>query len=228
MSGITSTSIENQLRKGVDMLGLSLDSATIERLLAYIVEFQKWNNTHNLSSIHSLEDSVVLHLLDSLSVLPHLDAFFMSTQGNSQPIKIADLGTGGGLPGIPLGICRPNWNIYLMEAVQKKTVFLQHIVSKFNITNTQVLPGRIEDTSKILFGSVTCCISRAFSDFGKFVSLSSPMLATDGVLWAMKARLLDDDLSTIPSGWEIKNNYSLQVPFLEAERRLFELVPVRK
>lgn len=228
MTGIGANSLENQLRKGIDMLGLSLDSATIDRLLAYIVEFQKWNKTHNLSAIHSLEDSVVLHLLDSLSVLPHLDAFFMTIPDADQPIKIADLGSGGGLPGIPLGICRPNWNIYLMEAVQKKTVFLQHAVSKFNITNVQVLPGRIEDTSKALLGSVTCCISRAFSDFGKFVSLSSPMLTIDGVLWAMKARLLDDDLSTIPNGWKIKNNYSLQVPFLAAERRLFELVPVRK
>jgi 16S rRNA (guanine527-N7)-methyltransferase len=228
MTTMNLSSIESQLHNGVKELGLGLDSEVIESLLAYIVEFQKWNKTHNLSSIHSLEDSVVLHLLDSLSVLPHLDAFFMSAQDESQLIRIADLGTGGGLPGIPLAICRPSWNIYLMEAVQKKTVFLQHIVSKFNIKNAQVLSGRIEETSKALTGSLTCCISRAFSDFGKFVDLSAPMLVPGGVLWAMKARLLDDDLSTIPPDWEIKNNYSLQVPFLEAERRLFELVPVRK
>lgn len=220
--------IESQLREGVVKLGLNLDATVLEHLLAYIVEFQKWNKTHNLSSIHSLEDSVVLHLLDSLSVLPHLDAFFMTNLVDGAPIKMADLGSGGGLPGIPLAICRPAWNIYLMEAVQKKTVFLEHVVSKLNIQNAQVLSGRIETTSKGLSGSLTCCISRAFSDFGKFIHLSSPMLLPSGVLWAMKARLLDEDLSTIPQGWEIKGNYPLQVPFLDAERRLFELVPVRK
>jgi 16S rRNA (guanine527-N7)-methyltransferase len=140
---------------------------------------------------------------------------------------MADLGTGGGLPGIPLAICRPDWQIHLMEAVQKKTVFLQHIVSKFQLENVKVHPARIEDSSKNLEKSISICISRAFSDFGKFISLSEPMLQDGGQVWAMKAKLLQEDLKTIPANWQITKNYLLQVPGLEAERRLFELEPVR-
>lgn len=216
-----------ELNKGLKALELRISEQQAEDLISYLIEFQRWNKTYNLSAIREIKDSVTLHLLDSLSVLPHLDEFVAKRHDSAKAFSLADLGTGGGLPGIPLAICRPEWKIHLMEAVQKKTVFLQHSVSKFHLENVKVHPARIEDSSKALEKSVSICISRAFSDFGKFITLSKPMLHEGGLVWAMKAKLLEDDLKTIPTDWQVTKNYLLQVPGLEAERRLFELAPVK-
>jgi len=217
-----------QLSDGVRGLHLNIPAETIQRLLDYLIEFQRWNKTHNLSSIHDLNQSVTLHLLDSLAVLPYLDKYIDRPPKSEEVFTLADLGSGGGLPGIPLAICRPAWKIHLMEAVQKKAVFLQHIVTKLNLDNVKVHGARIEDAAPGLASSVSCCISRAFSEFGKFIALSEPMLKKDGLLWAMKARALDDDLKTIPNTWKIQNDYLFSVPGLDAERRLYELARVRE
>ncbi|MFM1870123.1 MAG: hypothetical protein RLY99_867 [Pseudomonadota bacterium] len=220
--------LEKRLNDGIQSIGLTLSTAQIDSLLDYLLEFQRWNKTHNLSAIHDLEESLTLHLLDSLVVLPYLDEFAEKFISKGQAFTVADLGTGGGLPGIPLAICRPEWQLHLMEVVQKKTVFLQHIANKLSLKNVAVHGARIEDSSPELKSVISCCISRAFSDFGKFLSLSEPMLMPKGEAWAMKAKLLDEDLATIPDGWAIKSNHLLNVPNLDAERRLFELVRVRE
>jgi 16S rRNA (guanine527-N7)-methyltransferase len=217
-----------QLSEGIKDLDIDLSTDVIQRLLDYLIEFQRWNKTHNLSSIHDLNQSVTLHLLDSLAVLPYLDKHLEQLPESDGVFTLADLGSGGGLPGIPLAICRPEWQLHLMEAVQKKAVFLQHIVTKLNLDNVKVHGARIEDVSQSLSGSVSCCISRAFSDFGKFITLSEPMLKKDGLLWAMKARALEEDLKTIPGSWKIEKDYLLSVPGLDAERRLYELDRVRE
>ena len=215
------------LKSGIEKLDIDVSQEQAETLIDYLLEFQRWNKTHNLSAIHGLKDSLVLHLLDSLSVLSYLDDYVASLD-DPLSFSLADLGTGGGLPGIPLAICRPHWQIHLMEVVQKKAVFLQHIVNKLSLANAKVHAARIEDSSTELTSQISCCISRAFSDFGKFLTLSAPMLKEGGLVWAMKAKLLEDDLKTIPPGWEIKKNYLLNVPGLTAERRLFELGRVRE
>jgi 16S rRNA (guanine527-N7)-methyltransferase len=217
-----------QLSDGVRSLHLNISKETVQRLLDYLIEFQRWNKTHNLSSIHDLNQSVTLHLLDSLAVLPYLDKYIDRMPKSEEVFTLADLGSGGGLPGIPLAICRPAWKLHLMEAVQKKAVFLQHIATKLNLDNVRVHGARIEDAAPGLADSVSCCISRAFSDFGKFISLSEPMLKTGGLLWAMKARALEDDLKTIPDTWKIEKDYLFSVPGLDAERRLYELARVRE
>jgi 16S rRNA (guanine527-N7)-methyltransferase len=224
---LTKEALLTDLKVGIEKLKVDVSHQQAEALVDYLLEFQRWNKTHNLSAIHDLKDSLVLHLLDSLSVLGYLDKYAATLDG-SEPFSMADLGTGGGLPGIPLAICRPEWKLHLMEAVQKKAVFLQHIVNKLSLTNVKVHGARIEESSPGLKNSLTCCISRAFSDFGKFLTLSAPMLKDGGLVWAMKAKLLEEDLKTIPADWEIKNNYLLNVPGLTAERRLFELGRVRE
>ena len=224
---LTKEALLTDLKVGIEKLKVDVSHQQAEALVDYLLEFQRWNKTHNLSAIHDLKDSLVLHLLDSLSVLGYLDKYAATLDG-SEPFSMADLGTGGGLPGIPLAICRPEWKLHLMEAVQKKAVFLQHIVNKLSLTNVKVHGARIEESSPGLKNSITCCISRAFSDFGKFLTLSAPMLKDGGLVWAMKAKLLEEDLKTIPADWEIKNNYLLNVPGLTAERRLFELGRVRE
>ena len=222
------TDLDKRLINGIQAMGLKFSQEQVDRLLEYLIEFQRWNKTHNLSAIHDLEESLTLHLLDSLVVLPYLDEFAEKFTSKGQVFAVADLGTGGGLPGIPLAICRPEWQVHLMEVVQKKTVFLQHIANKLLLKNVTVHGARIEDSAPNLLNTISCCISRAFSDFGKFLSLSEPMLLSDGEAWAMKAKILDEDLATIPSSWKIKNNHLLNVPTLKAERRLFELVRVRE
>jgi 16S rRNA (guanine527-N7)-methyltransferase len=217
-----------QLSDGVRDLHLNISAVTVQRLLDYLIEFQRWNKTHNLSSIHDLNQSVTLHLLDSLAVLPYLDKYIDRLPKSEGVFTLADLGSGGGLPGIPLAICRPAWKLHLMEVVQKKAVFLEHIVTKLNLDNVRVHGARIEDAALGLESSVSCCISRAFSEFGKFIALSEPMLIKDGLLWAMKARALNDDLKTIPNTWKIQNDYLFSVPGLDAERRLYELARVRE
>jgi 16S rRNA (guanine527-N7)-methyltransferase len=224
----TQQALLTQLSDGVRGLHLDLSTEVIQLLLDYLIEFQRWNKTHNLSSIHDLNQSVTLHLLDSLTVLPHLDKYIDRLPKSKEVFTLADLGSGGGLPGIPLAICRPAWKLHLIEAVQKKAVFLQHIVTKLNLDNVKVHGARIEDVAPSLGGSISCCISRAFSDFGKFIALSEPMLKEGGLLWAMKARALDDDLKTIPGTWKIENDHLLSVPGLDAERRLYELARVRE
>ena len=224
---LTKEALLTDLKVGIEKLKVDVSHQQAEVLVDYLLEFQRWNKTHNLSAIHDLKDSLVLHLLDSLSVLGYLDKYAATLDG-SEPFSMADLGTGGGLPGIPLAICRPEWKLHLMEAVQKKAVFLQHIVNKLSLTNVKVHGARIEESSPGLKNSLTCCISRAFSDFGKFLTLSAPMLKDGGLVWAMKAKSLEEDLKTIPADWEIKNNYLLNVPGLTAERRLFELGRVRE
>ncbi len=215
------------LKAGIQKLNIDVTEQQAEMLIDYLLEFQRWNKTHNLSAIHDLKDSLVLHLIDSLSVLAYLDAYVAGLDDPSS-FSLADLGTGGGLPGIPLAICRPHWQLHLMEAVQKKAVFLQHIVNKLSLANVKVHAARIEVSSPGLQSQISCCISRAFSDFGKFLTLSAPMLKPGGLAWAMKAKLLEEDLKTIPADWEIKKNYLLSVPGLTAERRLFELGRVRE
>lgn len=215
------------LKAGIQKLNIDVSQQQAEALIDYLLEFQRWNKTHNLSAIHDLKDSLVLHLIDSLSVLSYLDAY-VATLEDSSSFSLADLGTGGGLPGIPLAICRPHWKLHLMEAVQKKAVFLQHIVNKLSLANVKVHAARIEVSSPSLQNQISCCISRAFSDFGKFLTLSAPMLKPGGLAWAMKAKLLEEDLKTIPADWEIKKNHLLSVPGLSAERRLFELGRVRE
>jgi 16S rRNA (guanine527-N7)-methyltransferase len=224
----TQQALLTQLSDGVRGLHLDLSTEVIQLLLDYLIEFQRWNKTHNLSSIHDLNQSVTLHLLDSLTVLPYLDKYIDRLPKSKEVFTLADLGSGGGLPGIPLAICRPAWKLHLIEAVQKKAVFLQHIVTKLNLDNVKVHGARIEDVAPSLGGSISCCISRAFSDFGKFITLSELMLKEGGLLWAMKARALDDDLKTIPGTWKIENDHLLSVPGLDAERRLYELARVRE
>lgn len=221
------TSISLRLKNGLLALKINLSEAAIGQLIEYIEEFQRWNKTHNLSAIHSLEESVDLHLLDSLAVLPVLDAYFDGLDLKVPP-RIADLGSGGGLPGIVLAICRPQWGIYLMEAVGKKTVFLEHIKGRLKLSQVIVLSGRIETTSLALRESITICISRAFSDFGKFIELSKPMLTPQGMVWAMKAKVLEDDLKTIPKTWAITQNIELKVPGVNAQRRLIGLTDMRQ
>ena len=209
---------------GIESLGLNLSSANMADLELFLQEMGRWNQVHNLTAIEGAKDSVSLHLIDSIAVLPILRQFL-----KDQNPKIADLGSGGGLPAIPIAIVEPEWRLTLIEAVRKKTAFLQHVRGKLGLKNIQVLSERVEAVAKSQPGQFDAVISRAFTNLAHFLELSLPLLKPSGLVFAMKARRADEELQDVcMDDWRLVADEPLQIPNLAVERRLLVLSPVRK
>lgn len=215
------------LDRGLDALKLKLSSEQKGALIRFSEEFRRWNRVHNLSAIDSDIEFISLHLMDSLSVVNHLVEAKSKWQMPVEPV-IADLGAGGGLPGIPLAIALPEWQFVLVEAVKKKAAFLQHIKGKLNLKNLEVVGDRIEALSKARPGFADATISRAFSELKNFVNFSEPLLKEGGLIFAMKSQKASEELLSLPRGWELVGNEDLHVPNLDAQRCLLTLHSVRK
>jgi 16S rRNA (guanine527-N7)-methyltransferase len=192
------------LDHGLGEMALELPAGARGRLLDYVALLVKWNRTYNLTAIRDPLAMVTHHLLDSLSVLPHLPLA-------AAHARVADAGSGAGLPGIPLAIARPRWQITLAEASQKKAAFLRQAAIELALDNVTVHEGRVEAwRPQPLFDLV---ISRAFAALGEFIAACRHLVAPGGLLAAMKGAAPQDlgaDCSLIP----------LRVPFLEAQRHL--------
>lgn len=215
---------EGLLSLGIKDLGLGLSGANIDRLELFLQEMARWNRVHNLTAIEDQKDSVVLHLIDSIAVLPIMDQFL----GNKTAL-IADLGSGGGLPAIPIAILRPEWRLTLIEAVRKKTAFLQHARGKLELKNTEILSERVETVAKRRPGEFDAVISRAFTSLANFLELSQPLLRPGGLVFAMKAKRADEELQEVSlDQWQLIADEPLQIPNLKVERRLLVLTPMRK
>jgi len=215
---------EGLLSLGIEDLGLGLSGANIDRLELFLQEMARWNRVHNLTAIENQKDSVVLHLIDSIAVLPIMDQFL----GNKTAL-IADLGSGGGLPAIPIAILRPEWRLTLIEAVRKKTAFLQHARGKLELKNTEILSERVETVAKRRPGEFDAVISRAFTSLANFLELSQPLLRPGGLVFAMKAKRADEELQEVSlDQWQLIADEPLQIPNLKVERRLLVLTPMRK
>jgi 16S rRNA (guanine527-N7)-methyltransferase len=209
---------------GIEDLGLNLSSTNIADLELFLQEMGRWNRVHNLTAIEGEINSVRLHLIDSITVLP-LMRQFLELQN---PI-IADLGSGGGLPAIPIAILQPEWRLTLIEAIRKKTAFLQHVRGKLGLKNIQVLSERVEMVGKSQPRQFDAVISRAFTNLAHFLELSLPLLKPDGLVFAMKARRADEELQEVcMDDWRLVADEPLQIPNLVVERRLLVLSPVRK
>ena len=215
---------EGLLSLGIEDLGLDLSGSNIDRLELFLQEMARWNRVHNLTAIEDQKDSVVLHLIDSIAVLPIMDQFL-----GSKTVSIADLGSGGGLPAIPIAILRPEWQLTLIEAVRKKTAFLQHIRGRLELKNTEILSERVEAVAKKRPGEFDAVISRAFTSLANFLELSLPLLKPDGLVFAMKAKRADEELQEVSfKQWQLLADEPLQIPNLRVERRLLVLTPMRK
>jgi 16S rRNA (guanine527-N7)-methyltransferase len=209
---------------GIENLGLDLSSGNISDLELFLQEMGRWNQVHNLTAIEGEKNSVRLHLIDSITVLPVMRRIL----GLSKP-KIADLGSGGGLPAIPIAILQPEWHLTLIEAVRKKTAFLQHVRGKLGLSNIQVLSERVEVVAKSQPGQFDAVISRAFTNLAHFLELSLPLLKPNGLVFAMKAKRADEELQDVcMDDWRLVADEPLEIPNLEVERRLLVLSPVRK
>jgi len=209
---------------GIEGLGLNLSSGNIADLELFLQEMGRWNQVHNLTAIEGERNSVRLHLIDSITVLPVMRRFLSLPNP-----KIADLGSGGGLPAIPIAILQPEWHLTLIEAVRKKTAFLQHVRGKLGLKNIQVLSERVEAVTKSQPGQFDAVISRAFTNLAHFLELSLPLLRPNGLIFAMKAKRADEELQDVcMDDWRLVVDEPLEIPNLAVERRLLVLSPVRK
>jgi 16S rRNA (guanine527-N7)-methyltransferase len=215
---------EDLLALGIEDLGLELSASNIADLELFLQEMGRWNQVHNLTAIEGEKDSIRLHLIDSIAVLPVLRQFL---KGSSP--RIADLGSGGGLPAIPIAIVQPEWRLSLIEAIRKKTAFLQHVRGKLKLKNIEVLCERVEDVAVQQPAQFDAVISRAFTNLARFLDLSLPFLKPDGLVFAMKAKRADDEMKDVSmEDWRLVADEPLHIPNLAVERRLLVLSPVRK
>lgn len=199
-----------QLQRGAAALGVALDEKALARLVAYAALLDKWNRVYNLTAIREEAKLVTHHLLDSLAVLPHLPAG-----------RLLDVGSGGGLPGLPVAIVQPERQVTLLDSNQKKGTFLRQAVMELELDNVAVAVERIEDhRPPLAFEGV---ISRAFSDLADFVNLAGPSVARHGSLIAMKGVHPHEEIARLPAEWRVSRVIELQVPQLEATRHLLFL-----
>ena len=199
---------QNVLAAGLADLGLNLPESAQQQLLAFRDLLLKWNKTYNLTALRDPAQAISHHLLDSLAILPQLDA------GN-----LLDVGSGGGLPGIPLAIARPELQVCMVDTVQKKTTFLQQAVIELGLKNVTVNHARVEEMQ----GQYAQITSRAFAELGLFVSLTRHLLAPNGRWLAMKGVRPDDELKALPADITVDAIIPLTVPGLGAERHLIIL-----
>lgn len=212
------------LQDGIAALGLTLPADAPEKLLAYRDMLLRWNRTYNLTALKNPAEAITHHLLDSLAILPWVcpqtAAAKPSVTGPSSVLSplssVLDVGSGGGLPGIPLAIACPELHITLTDAVQKKTAFLQQAVIELGLAQVEVKRARVETLS----GRYERISSRAFAELKDFVALTRPLLAPGGRWLAMKGQHPAAEIAALPAGIVVDAVQSLAVPGLAAERHL--------
>ncbi|HMM71695.1 MAG TPA: 16S rRNA (guanine(527)-N(7))-methyltransferase RsmG [Rhodocyclaceae bacterium] len=201
----------DRLHDGVEVLGLDLSPATLSALRRYGALLAKWNRTYNLTAIRDADEIERLHLLDALTVLPAL----------ADVARLADIGSGAGLPGIPIALCRPDMKVTLIESNRKKSAFLNQAKIELSLANVSVCAQRVEDVSGAgVFDAVIC---RAFADLATFVSKAGHLLASDGELLAMKGRAELAVDAELPSGWCLRRIEPLLLPGSPDARHLVHI-----
>jgi len=199
------------LQRGLGELALALPPGATEKLLAYLDLLAKWNKTYNLTAIRDPLQAVSLHLLDSLAVLRELS-------GRSG--ALADVGSGGGLPGIPLAIAEPARRVTLNDANEKKGAFLRQAVIELGLRNADVHVGRVEDWRPAHSERFAVVISRGFASLVDFLASCRHLAAPSGVLAAMKGAYPEAELAQVPADCDCSEVRRLNVPLLDAERHL--------
>lgn len=195
---------------GLAELSLALPEKARAKLIDYVALLGKWNRTYNLTAIDDPLRMVSHHLLDSLVVIPHLP---MPLQA-----RLADAGSGAGLPGIPLAIARPQWQVTLAESSEKKTAFLRQAALELELANVEVHQGRVEKWHPAERFAVV--ISRAFAELARFIETCRHLVAPGGALAAMKGTLPAAELAGVPAGCDCSRVIALHTPQVEAARHL--------
>ena len=213
-------SLPQELRAELDagLQALSLDVALAAPLLAYLALLARWNKTYNLTAIRDPREMVAKHLLDSLAMHPFLDEHVLDGHVVGDVETLADLGTGAGLPGIPLAIARPALQVTLVESNGKKARFMREALRQLGLRNASVVESRIEAfEAPAQFDAIT---ARALATLPLILELGGHLLKPGGKLLAMKGAHPGEEIAALPAGWRLEKAYPLTVPGLAAERHL--------
>ena len=201
-----------ELTHGLAELKLDLTQEQIARLESYLALLAKWNQTYNLTAVREEERMVSYHLLDSLTLVPQL----------ASGTRLLDVGSGGGMPGIPAAIARPDLQVVLLDSNHKKTTFLRQAVIELKLDNVEVVTNRVEAYQPDQkFDRIT---SRAFAELAEFVKLTRHLLAPGGQYVAMKGVYPYEEIALLPEGFTVAEVLPLTVPGLDAERHLVRIV----
>jgi len=202
----------NLLQRGVEELRLEITTAQSEALLSYVALLDRWNQAFNLTAVRDRADMVVRHILDSLSLVS-------AVSGKT----VIDVGTGAGLPGIPLAIMRPEKSITLLDSNGKKTRFLHQASTQLELANTQIVHSRVRDHKK--HAGYDHVVTRAFASSAKMVSECAHLLTPSGTILAMKAAGYEDELAELDDNVQIISVRVLDVPFLDEQRVVVSMKP---
>jgi len=200
------------LVQGAAQLGVTLSELQVDQLTRYLHMMAQWGRVYNLTAILEPQAMLTHHVLDSLAVVPHLDAHL-----NSAPVPhIVDVGSGAGLPGVVLAVTRPNWHITCVDAVAKKAAFVQQVAAALGLANLTGVHSRVE----ALRLTADVVVSRAFASLTDFVACTEHLLKPSGVWLAMKGQEPRGEIEALPSATEVFHVEPLTVPALQAERCL--------
>lgn len=197
----------NKLSRLLDKAGISLSDHQKDQLVAYVNMLHKWNKAYNLTSVRNPNEMLTRHILDSVVVAPYLEG-----------TRFIDVGTGPGLPGIPLSIVRPEANFTLLDSLGKRIRFLRQVQHELQLTNVQPVQSRVEDfPAEPPFDGV---ISRAFASLTDMVQWCHHLPGENGRFYALKGQLPDDEIAHLPIEFAVETIHKLRVPELDGERHL--------
>lgn len=216
MPAMTDTPLPAAARDDLDagLAALGLDAALAEPLARYLALMLRWNAAYNLTAIRDPREMVTKHLLDSLAMAPAVAGV----------PTLADLGTGPGLPGIPLAVATPGLRVTLVESNGKKARFMREALRRLGLANAEVAESRIEALDRP--GQFAAITARALATLPQILALGGHLPAADGVLLAMKGARPDDEIAALPPGWTVRGVQALTVPGLDAERHLVTVARV--
>ncbi|MFM0033902.1 16S rRNA (guanine(527)-N(7))-methyltransferase RsmG [Paraburkholderia strydomiana] len=216
--GSTQQALAPLLVDGVRELGLDLSDAQLGKLLDYVALLSKWNTVYNLTAIRDPRQMLIQHILDSLSIVPHL-----APRG---PSSVLDVGSGGGLPGIVLAIVLSDWTVTVNDIVHKKTAFQAQAKAELGLANLSVVTGRVESLrpGAEVPAKFDVIVSRAFAELADFVTLARHLVADQGAIWAMKGVRPEGEIERLPAGAHAEQIIRLKVPSLDAERHLIKVL----
>ena len=220
MTSVTSNPADfhRRLTEACRQFALPIDEQRIAKLLRYIDQLQRWNRTYNLTAVRDPGEMLVQHVFDSLAVVKPLDEALPAANA-----KLMDVGSGGGLPGVVLAVLRPAWHVECVDAVEKKTAFIQQMSSALELPNLEARHARVETLPP---ADCDIVISRAFASLADFANLAGSHVKNGGSLVAMKGKTPEAEIQALQQqgAWLVKNIETLQVPELDAERCLIWMV----
>ncbi|MGS0755980.1 16S rRNA (guanine(527)-N(7))-methyltransferase RsmG [Roseateles sp. GG27B] len=204
------------LAAAAESLQLGLADAQLDALLAYLAMLQKWNKVYNLTSIRDPQAMLTQHLVDSLSLLPALRQHANAHLGDTS-LRLLDVGSGGGLPGVVIAICQPAIDVTCVDAVAKKATFIKQVAAELRLPNLHGEHSRVESMKTPPFDLIT---SRAFASLLDFTTLTRQLLKPSAVWLAMKGQHPAEEIAALAADLDVFHVEQLQVPGLDAQRCL--------